>query len=406
MLAPAGLFAQGKVSGVVSNGTVNRPVPDQEVRLLMPRGGMQPVGTATTDAEGRFSFSSADLDPKSFYLVSTDFRGAPYNAPATFDASGTATVNLTVYDTMQSDAGLRVSAVRVLAAAEGQGLRVQEDYTIQNSASPPRAYVAGGSTFRFHIPAEAGTPTVAVAGLMNMPLPQTPSAGKAPGEFSIGYPMKPGATMVNIQYSMPYNPSGVKLDAGTSYPVDQAELYVYPSSLAIEAPAFQAAGIDNPHKIEKYEARQMASSTSLAIRLSGESASGPPPGAEQQGQAQNEDQGHGDVKVVPNSVSELNGPVLAGFALLLFWALGVRLAKDWPGLQTAGANDLAGRRYDAKVEKLLNSLADLDELFAAGKVPEQKYWKERLELKARVAALLKKTPPGALEPYAARHNSR
>ena len=405
ILAPAGLFAQGKVSGVVSNGTTNRPVANQEVRLLMPRGGMQQVGTAKTDAEGRFSISGADLGPRSFYLVSTDFQGAPYNAPATFDAGGTATVNLTVYDAMQADAGLRVSAVRVLAAAEGQGLRVQEDYTIQNSASPPRAY-AGNSTFRFHVPAEAGTPAVTVTGLMNMPLPQTLSAGKAPGEFSIGYPLKPGVTMVNVQYSMPFNPSGVKLDAGTSFPIDQADLYVYPSTLTIVAPGFEAGGIDNPHQIKKYEAWQLASATSLPIQLSGEGASGPPPGAEQQGQAQNEGQGHRDVKVVPNSVAELNVPVLAGFVLLLFWALGVRLVRDWPALQKARVNSPASHRYDPNLEKLLNSLVDLDQLFAAGKMAEEKYWKERLELKVRVAAMLKKTPPAALEPYAARQNSR
>jgi hypothetical protein len=407
MIMPARLVAQGKVSGVVSNGTTNRPVPNQEIRLLMPRGGMQQVGTATTDAEGRFTFASADLDPKSFYLVSTDFQGAPYNTPATFDASGTATVNLTVYNSMRSDAGLRVSGVRVLVGAEGPGLRVQEEYAIQNSASPPRAYVASGSTFRFHIPAEAGTPSVAVTGLMNMRLPQTPAAGKAAGDFSISYPIKPGVTMVTVQYSTPYSASGVELKDGASYPIDQAELYVYPSSLAIEAPGFQPAGIDNPHKIQKYEARQLASGTSsLSIRLSGESASGPPPGAEQQGQAQSEGQGQGEVKAVPNSVSQLNGPVLAGFVLLLFWALGVRLAKDWPKFRTEGANRAASRQYEPKLEKLLNSLADLDELFAAGKMAEQKYWKERLELKARVTAILKKSPPAALESYAARQNNR
>ena len=405
MIVPAALFAQGKVSGVVSNGTTKRPVANQEVRLLMPRGGMQQVGTATTDAQGRFAFANSDLDPKSFYLVSADFQGSPYNTPATFDASGTAAVNLTVYNSMSSAAGLRVSAMRVLVGAEGSGLRIQEEYAIQNSSNPPRAYVSG-STFRFHIPTGAGTPGVAVTGLMNMQLPQTPVAGKAPGEFSIGYPIKPGDTMVTLQYSMPYSASGVELKDGASYPIDQAELYVYPSSLKVEAPAFQPAGIDNPHKIEKYEARQLAGSSALSIRLSGESASGPPPGAEQQGQGGAEGQAQGEVKVLPNSVSQLNGPVLAGFVLLLFWALGVRLAKDWPLLRVQAANDATARSYDPKLEKLLNSLADLDELFAAGKVPEQKYWKERLELKARITAILKKSPPAALESYAGRHSSR
>jgi len=60
----------------------------------------------------------------------------------------------------------------------------------------------------------------------------------------------------------------------------------------------------------------------------------------------------------------------------------------------------------AKVDTLLNSLADLDELFAAGKIAEGKYWKERLELKAKLVAILKKAPPTLLESYATRNTAR
>ena len=63
----------------------------------------------------------------------------------------------------------------------------------------------------------------------------------------------------------------------------------------------------------------------------------------------------------------------------------------------------AGRkRLSAKAERLLNSLADLDELFAAGKIAEKDYWKERLELKARLVENLKKGASLLLESYAGR----
>ena len=81
----------------------------------MPRGGMQQVGTVKTGADGRFAFDSPVIDPKSFYLVSTDFQGAPYNAPATFDSTGSANVELTVYDSTRVPDGLRIPAMRVLA---------------------------------------------------------------------------------------------------------------------------------------------------------------------------------------------------------------------------------------------------------------------------------------------------
>jgi hypothetical protein len=419
VLLPVALFGQAQVRGTVSNGTASRAVAGQEVRLLMPRGGMQQVATATTDASGHFVFSADGVDPKSFYLLSADFEGATYNAPVTFDSNGDANISLTVYDSTRSPSGLRIQAARVfvgaLAGTSGPELHVQEEYAIQNSATPPRAYAAPDATFRFSVPVDASTPTVSVAGLMNMSLPQTPEAGKNSGEFSIRYPLKPGVTQVTIQYTRAYDSSGVDIKDQASFPIDQAELYVYPSSLTVNAPGFQASGSDNVHKIQVYGAAQLArGTTALSIRLSGEAASGPPPGLDQgsQGQGrgtesqpgQDEGQSQDQVKTVPNSISQLAGPVLVAFLLLLLWALGVRVTKEWPRLKAqAGEPNLL---LNAKVEKLLNSVADLDELCAAGKIPEPKYWKERLDLKARLVAELKKTPASLLESYAARQHPR
>ena len=104
-------------------------------------------------------------------------------------------------------------------------------------------------------------------------------------------------------------------------------------------------------------------------------------------------------------------PLLGCFLLVLLWALGVRIAKEWPKLkqraerQGQGVNQRS-RKISGKADRLLNSLADLDELFAGGKIAEKDYWKERLELKARVVAALKKTPSQPAEPYASRRSPR
>jgi hypothetical protein len=55
------------------------------------------------------------------------------------------------------------------------------------------------------------------------------------------------------------------------------------------------------------------------------------------------------------------------------------------------------------VGALFNSLGDLDELFAAGKVAERQYRRDRLDLKAQLMASLKKASPLLLESYATRH---
>jgi hypothetical protein len=60
---------------------------------------------------------------------------------------------------------------------------------------------------------------------------------------------------------------------------------------------------------------------------------------------------------------------------------------------------------ETALDAVFNSLADLDELFAADKVAEKQYWKERLNLKARLMATLKKASPSPVESYAIRHTS-
>jgi hypothetical protein len=405
------LLAQTKVQGSVSNGTTDRPVANQAIRLLNPRAGAQ-VATAASDGAGHFAFTSGEIDPKSFYLVTTEYQGVSYNAPASFDSNGNADVKLTIYDSTHSPAGIRIPAMRMLIGAEGQELRIQEEYAIQNSNDPPRAYTAAAGTFKFHIPADANQANVSVTGVMNMPLPQTPQPGSKPGEFSIGYPLKPGVTMLTLQYTRPYSASA-EIHDGASFPIDQAELYVYPSSLSVSATGFQPTRVDTTHEVQVFGAPQFPANTmALAIRLSGAAAAGPPPNMEQggagQGQGGGQDQGaaQDQVKIIPNSISTVGAPILAGFLLLLFWALGVRVLKDWHRLKARIAAEGSAPPLDAKVEKLLTSMADLDELFAGKKIPESKYWKERLELKARLVTLLKKNPPAGLESYAARPQPR
>ena len=97
--------------------------------------------------------------------------------------------------------------------------------------------------------------------------------------------------------------------------------------------------------------------------------------------------------------------VLACFLLVLMWALGVRLAKEWPRFKELLKGSPAQKELEAEVDGLINSLADLDELFTSGKLVEKHYWKERLDLKARLMASLKKASPALLESYATRHTS-
>jgi hypothetical protein len=146
--------------------------------------------------------------------------------------------------------------------------------------------------------------------------------------------------------------------------------------------------------------------TRLSASLSGEAAAGE--SAENQAPAGTPPAGQsdGDVKALPNSMTRMGGLLLACFLLVLLWGLGVRVTKEWPRWKAQKSASQLQKALEADVENLFNSLADLDELFATGKITEKPYWKERLELKARLVAKLKKAPPALLESYATRHTPR
>ncbi len=396
LVAPVVLRAQGKVEGQILNGTVNQPVQNQEVRLLAPRQGMQQVATASTDVNGRFVMALGGIDPSAFLLLETRFQGVAYHAPAQFDSTGAATVNLTVYESSRSESALRIQSLRILVRTEGAKLRVQEEYDVLNSSEPPRALVNPEGTFRFRLSPGASEPAVAVAGLMNMPLPQTAEPGKSSGEFSIRYPLKPGITGVTVSYEADYTASRFVLGDRVSYPIDGAEVYVSPSSLTVESAVFKPAGIDASNGIQKLEARNLRRDAPLELQVAGEAPAGAPSEAGQT---------TGEVKVVPNSMTRLGVPLLACFLLVLSWALGVRVAKEWPRWHERRGGGPKQKQLQVKVEALFNSLADLDELFASRKIAEGKYWKERLELKAKLVATLKKAPPSLLESYATRQHT-
>jgi len=398
---PALHASGGKISGQVLNGTTGSPVANQKLQLLMPRGGMQLVTTAVTDASGHFAIASGILATDSFYLLQAVFQDVNYHAPVKFDDRGQAQAEITVYEATRTAPPIRVQSARIILHAEGDKVHVQEMFAIRNSADPPRSYMNVDGTFLFHLAKPTGEPTAAVAGLMNMPLPQPVNPGKGPGDFNIQYPLKPGLTVMMVAYDSDYASSKLDFSDSVAYPIDSMDLLVSPSNLSVDSSVFKAAGADAESGSQKYAAENVPPNAELAASVSGEAAAG-----ETAAVGPAASQSAGEVKTLPNSMTRLGGLLLACFLLVLLWGLGVRVAKEWPKWKAQQSASQLQKALEAEVDKLFNSLADLDELFAAGKILGKPYWKERLELKARLVATLKKAPPALLESYAIRHTRR
>jgi hypothetical protein len=394
--APAILTAAISIQGRVVNGTHNRPAANQTVEVLMPRGGMQMVGSTKTDPFGHFSLSLPSLDSNAFYLLQVSYQGVDYHAPVQFSGGEAATTNITIYDSTRKQPPLDVRKARIVLHADGNKVHVQELFGVYNNTNPPRAYVNPQGTFLFHLAAAGSQLQVAVAGKLDMPIPQQPQAGETDGDFYIQYPIQPGLTVVMLNYVADYGGNQFSLEDSVPYPIDYVELNVLPQNLTFNSKMFlRAAGQDPETGGKRFEAVKLASNKLLEGVLEGDA-----PAA-----ADSADNGD-TVKVLPNTMGELTLPLLGCFLLILLWALGVRFFKERTGTKLNPNTQVVQKQLAARLDTLFNSLADLDELFAAGKVAEKNYWKERLELKARIVTVLRKSPPALLESYASRRPQR
>lgn len=394
-IMPPALRAQVRITGQIKNGTTQQPVAGEKVQLLSPRGGMQQVAEVTADSSGHYTIEQNDIDPKGFYLAQAIYQGVPFHTPVQFDPLGNApSTDITVYEVTNAVPNIRIHLYRELVAAQGSKARVQEQFLIENPSQPPREFANAKSTFRFRLPSQVGAPNVTVTGLMDMPLPQTPEPGKSPGEYSIHYPLKPGITTVTVDYQTDYDPAQFLLKSETSFPIAHGELYVFPASLRVDSMTFKPAAVDSQHNVQELVAENIPADKAIEANLSGDSATAT---AAPEDNQQNE-----QVKEVPDSMTKLGVPLLSAFLLILFWALGIRMSKEWPRLKERMTALPVQHQYEAQAEELFNALADLDELFASGKIEKKQYWKERLELKAKLMAILKKGSPSLLETYATR----
>lgn len=398
LLLPLPVMGLGRIEGRIINGTTGRPAAGQKVQLLAPGNReIRQLALTHASADGRFEFAGSEIKAKSFYLIQAVYGGVNYHYAVRLGATADATANFKIYNSTSAPPPFHITSARFLVRAEGNKVRVEELYALRNTTHPPVSYVNPAGTFRFHLAKNAGQPSVAVAGEMNMPLPQDAQPGEAPGQYNIQYPLKPGLTVVMVEYESDYSSGTFHLADSVPYPIDQLELDVVPASLAVKSNLFKPGGSDSDTGGQKFLAENLQPGSVIHASISGA-------GAPATGASSADNSGQQTVKELPNPMTRLGAPLLGCFLLVLLWAMGMRVSREWSRRDLARPGSPAQKELEAKIEKLLDSVANLDELFEAQKIPEKKYWRERLDLKARLMVLLKTGPPAFIESYATRHN--
>jgi hypothetical protein len=183
------------------NGTTGKPEPNTLVMLIQPtQAGMQTLGTTKTDAQGKFSFDNND--EKGPRLIQAIFQGVQYNkmVPPGTPSTG---VQIPVFASTNKAGTAKETQHFIVLQPGDKEMTVSEGLLYVGDPSLTYYDPVNGSV-RFYVPPEAKGPiavTVNPAG--GMPIQRPALKTKEPNIYKIDYPIHPGETRFDLNYSMP-----------------------------------------------------------------------------------------------------------------------------------------------------------------------------------------------------------
>jgi hypothetical protein len=221
VIAPA-LYAT-TLSGTVTNGTTNKPSAGDEVILIKLAAGMEEVGHAKTDAQGKFTFKFDD--DNAMHLVRAIHQGVTYHTPA---PSGTNSVEVQVYDVAPKLADVHEVADVMYIQAKSGSLGITRIFAVDNTSKPQRTQM-NDANFEFFVPEDAqiDEAQAQTAGGQGINVQPAPLAEK--GRYAFNFPLRPGQTQFQVSYHLPYTGKRT-IDPHLVYPL-QHFVAVLPKSM-------------------------------------------------------------------------------------------------------------------------------------------------------------------------------
>jgi hypothetical protein len=287
----------GAIDGTVINATTGKPQPSVTVTLVHPgAGGMQTLGSAKSDAAGKFAIDKEVPDPPA--LLQATYQDVTYNSVLP-PGSPTSGVQLSVYDsTNRMPADVEQQHLLILEPDSNQ-LKVSETILIENKANETFNDPAKGS-YQLFIPAGTNT-QVTVTAPGGMPIRRAPQKTLQADVFKIDYPLKPGETQFELSYTSP----DAKRFSGKAVGKDPLRL-VTPNGVTLSGDGLKDLGTEPRTQAHVYE---VAPGASYEANIQGT-------GVLETGQAQNQDSDD-------DSGSPKVHPGMARVYDRLYWVLGL-----------------------------------------------------------------------------------
>jgi mono/diheme cytochrome c family protein len=383
------IVSEGAVAGQVGNATTGEPMGDVEVRLR--RWGTEselPPLVAQADSDGNFRFEGLDTGSHAFYLAEVTYDDVPFPSDFVSFEPGVAqlSVPVNVYETTTSDGDIKVERFHFIVIGEQPGFfSVLELYQFSNLGE--RAYVGTVNeegfreTVRMALPAGAQDLTLQ-GGALGVDFLETDEGLVATS------PIIPGAEAFEVAfvYIAPYSGKTLDLDRPLYYDTATVNGLVMDVGAKLESGALSYDGerAAQGQTFLQYTAQDLATGETLPIQLVDldkiEFASTPEPADGTSATSSS---------VMPSSgLSQttllwitLGLGALAIVFVLIYPSLRPRLVGEAPTNQS----DLVRER-----QRLLLTLARLDQAYEAGDLNETAYRRARARRKAELADVLRR----------------
>ncbi len=315
----------GEITGTVTDRTTNKPATGDDVILLKLSQGMQEVARTKVDPAGHFRIKTPD--ETSTFLIRVNHRNVNYHRPA---PAGTTSVEIDVYDSAEQLPGVTQTVDVMRLEADSTTLRVMEGYALTNASKPPRTLMAANS-FEVVLPDGAQIQQAAAFGPGGMPVKAAPVPTGQKNHYAFLFPIRPGETRFQVEYSMPYNGTA-NIAPQLVRPTDNfavtlpKSIQLTPASGSRLEPRGEEAGL------AVFVAANVAPGQPLGFTVSGtgtapaEDAAAPTEAQPAPGQRTAPGGGIGTPINTPDPLSKFKWWIMAGLAVLLVggaaWSLG------------------------------------------------------------------------------------
>ena len=196
--------------GIVTNQTTGKPQANANVSLMqMTAQGPQPIEIVHTGPDGKF-ITTKPIPPGGMgpLLVQVTYQGVAYNKVIPPGQSSTG-LEVPIFEASKTPGGAKVDQhMMVLEPTPNGRLQVNEAWIFKNEGKTTWNDSDQG-TLRFELPAAAeGKVQISLLAPGGMPIQRPALPGGKPNTFKIDFPIRPGESQVQMDWSMPFTSPG------------------------------------------------------------------------------------------------------------------------------------------------------------------------------------------------------